>query len=165
MPIVGERKRGRDIGVKSKTEGSRWYIWTICPECSKSRWAQERETFKPRYTGGMCLSCIASRKGEHNRNWKGGIKQAHGYILIKNPGHPRASSQGYVREHILVWEQFAGKSLPDGWVVHHFNGIKNDNRPSNLLAMPNKKHGLFISSLQKRIFELEAKLMNQGVLL
>lgn len=165
MPIAGDRKRGRDIGVKSKTEGSRWYIWTMCPECLKSRWVQERETFKPRYTGGICLSCIARRKGEKNRNWKGGIKQAHGYILIKKPDHPRASSQGYVREHILVWEQSTGKLLPDGWVIHHFNGIKNDNRSVNLLAMPNKKHGLFISSLQKRIFELEAKFKNQGVLL
>jgi len=165
MPAIGERKRGRDIGVKSKTEGSRWYIWTICPDCRKSRWVQERETFKPRYTGGGCLSCVASRKGEQNRNWKGGIKHSYGYILVSAPNHPRASSQGYVREHIPIWEQANGKQLPEGWLVHHYNGIKNDNRPSNLLAMPNKKHEFFISSLQKRIFELEAKLNNQGVLI
>ena len=30
---------------------------------------------------------------------------------------------------------------------------------------PDKKHELFISSLQKRIFDLEAKLKNQEVLL
>lgn len=88
-----------------------------------------------------------------------------GYILVRKPEHHRASKEGYVREHILVWKQSTGNLLPDGWVVHHYNGIKNDNRPKNLLAMPNKKHGLFISSLQKRIFELEAKMNNQGVLI
>ena len=64
-----------------------------------------------------------------------------------------------------MWEQANDKPLPEGWVIHHYNGIKNDNRSSNLLAMPNKKHGLFISSLQKHIFKLEAQLKNQGVLL
>jgi len=65
----------------------------------------------------------------------------------------------------LIWEKANGKQLPEGWIIHHYNGIKDDNRPSNLLAMPNKKHGLFISLLQKRIFELEAKLKNQAVLI
>ena len=165
MPIAGERKRGRDIGIKSKTETSRWYIWTICPDCQRGRWFQERETLRPRYTGGLCLRCIASRKGEQNRNWKGGIKHSHGYILVSAPNHPRATKQGYVRQHILIWEEAYGKLLPKEWVIHHYNGIKDDNRLGNLLAMPSKKHDIFISSLQKRIFELEAKLKNQGILL
>lgn len=165
MPIPGERQRGKGIGVKSKTEISRWYVWIICPNCQRARWVQERETLRPRYSGGFCLRCIASRKGVDNKNWKGGIKHSHGYILVSVPNHPRASKQGYVREHILVWEQVNNRILPKGWLVHHYNGIKNDNRPTNLLATPNKKHELLISSFQKRIFELEAKLKNQGVLI
>ena len=71
--------------------------------------------------------------------------------------HPRANKQGYVREHILIWEEVHNKSLPDGWVVHHLNGIKSDNRPSNLIALPSKKHRYWIPKLQKRIRELEVE--------
>ena len=158
MPIAGDRQRGRDIGVKSKTEGSRWYVWIVCPECGKSRWVQERETIRPRYTGGLCLSCVASRKGELNQNWKGGIKLSGGYILERCIDHPRVNRYGYVRQHILVWEREHNQRLPDSWIVHHYNGVKNDNRPANLVAMKGKAHDRLIPILQERIAELEKAL-------
>ena len=72
---------------------------------------------------------------------------------------------GYVLEHILVWETYHNKSLPKGWEVHHYNGVKDDNRPSNLFAKSKKQHRLVIPELQKRIQELEALLNNQQQLL
>lgn len=161
MPRVGERKRGKEISNKI-IEGSRWYIWAECIKCRKGRWIQERYNRAKRFTG-LCHSCRSHLLGK--ANWKGGIKRSHGYILIQVPDHPRASRQGYVREHILIWERANGNSLPEGWVIHHYNGIKHDNRPSNLLAMPNKKHELYICSLQRRIQELEGELARQGLLL
>ena len=85
---------------------------------------------------------IHCKRGESHPNWKGGRrKRVHGYIQLKNPSHPRASKDGgYVFEHILVWERVHDKPLPEGWVVHHLNGITNDNRPQNLVAMPAQKH-------------------------
>lgn len=71
------------------------------------------------------------------------------------PEHPRAYSNGYVTEHILIWEKANNQQLPDNWIVHHLNGIKTDNRPENLLDMPSKKHALLISELEKRIQKLE----------
>jgi len=98
---------------------------------------------------------------EIGRKGKGGRHQSKrdGYVSISNPEHPKADKQGYVLEHILVWEKANNKPLPKGWIVHHLNGIKSDNRPENLLGMPRKDHNsqLQLNALQKRIRDLETK--------
>ena len=53
--------------------------------------------------------------------------------------HIRDSNGKWVLEHRLVWEQHYGP-LSLGWVVHHINGNKHDNRIENLLAMPADLH-------------------------
>uniref|UniRef100_A0A6M3L837 Putative homing endonuclease n=1 Tax=viral metagenome TaxID=1070528 RepID=A0A6M3L837_9ZZZZ len=103
--------------------------------------------------------------GELHWRWQGGRKKPRsGYILLYRPDHPRAVKR-YVPEHILVWEETHHQSLPDGWEVHHINGIKDDNRSKNLLGMRKGKHRLIIPELQKRIQQLEAQLKSQGQLL
>lgn len=71
----------------------------------------------------------------------------------------KADKQGYVLEHILIWEKSNNKPLPGGWIVHHLNGIKSDNRPENLLGMPRKDHNsqLQLNAMRKRIRDLETK--------
>lgn len=93
--------------------------------------------------------------GANHFRWNGGTHLDHGYVRILDKSHPRANSEGYVLEHILVWEKVHNKPLPKGWEVHHLNGIKADNRPTNLKALPSKKHSLIIPELKKRIRELE----------
>jgi len=100
-------------------------------------------------------------KGPNHPNWKGGRHKSHGgYIQVYKPDHPRANIRGYVPEHILVWEEAHGKPLPKAWIVHHLNGIKDDNRPKNLLGMPKKGHSpaLAVKEVQKRLREVEAEL-------
>jgi len=106
-------------------------------------------------------------KGAENPNWEGGRFIKGGYIYVYAPTHPRAegSRKTYVREHILIWEQTHGKALPEGWVIHHLNGIRIDNRPANLVALPSRKHSLILAVKSKRIQELEALLNKQGQLL
>lgn len=79
-------------------------------------------------------------------------------IAVKRPEHARASSKGYVYEHVLVWESVHNRPLPRGWAIHHLNGIKDDNRPENLVAMPEQKHRLVLSMKAQRIRELEEKI-------
>ena len=95
-------------------------------------------------------------KGEFNPRWRGGKTKNHeGYVLVYSPNHPRKHRDQYVFEHILVWEKTHGQPLPAGWVIHHLDGIKDDNRPENLVACPSRRHYDFIKALQTRIAALE----------
>ena len=105
----------------------------------------------------------------HGRNWRGGIsKNDKGYALKWAPDHPRSHNRGYVYEHILVWENTYGKPVPKDYHVHHLNGIKTDNRPINLHAIPNSEHANLAGPYKARIRVLEAEikgLRQQGMTL
>ena len=98
---------------------------------------------------------IAMPSGSNHHFWKGGAYKDRGYIRVLNKNHHRANREGYVLEHIFVWEQYHQKPLPQGWIIHHLNGIKTDNRPENLVATPSKKHSLIIPKLKEKIRRLE----------
>ena len=102
-----------------------------------------------------------AHSGDRNPQYKNGRTQngPEGYVFILKPNHPRAH-QNYVREHLLVWEEANGKPLPEGWVIHHLNGIKNDNRIENLVALPAKKHRYVLRETAKRVRQLEAEVQS-----
>ena len=78
------------------------------------------------------------QKGKGNNNWGGGRwKVPSGYILIWDPEHPNANNDRCVREHILVMEKKLGRYLKEKEIVHHINGIKDDNRIKNLYLFSN----------------------------
>lgn len=139
---------GTEIGCASSHVNWLMDKWHI-PKRNKSQAIklaiEEGRTERPRF--------------ELNANYKGGRINQRGYIAILCPEHPRARN-GYVFEHILVWEKTHGKPVPDGWSVHHLNGIKSDNRPKNLFAVPRKSHhyALLLQGLRKRIRKLEAEI-------
>jgi predicted RNA-binding Zn-ribbon protein involved in translation (DUF1610 family) len=141
----------------------------ICPDCGKKKSGESIRCkscdTKLRWAEGK-MDVLKSSCRERNPSWGGGRnKNKAGYILILKPDHPRAHKTGYVLEHIVVWEQAHGKRLPKGWIIHHLNGIPDDNRPVNLQALPNKKHYLLLQAKAKRIQELEGMLNNQHQLL
>ena len=57
IPIIGERRHGRELGYKSK--GSN-YIWQPCLICGEPRWAACNRYGKPRYE--KCISCSSGDK-------------------------------------------------------------------------------------------------------
>ncbi len=111
-----------------------------------------------------------SKRGEKGHNWKGGrIGDGHGYIYIwVTPESPffsmgamtskkRRHWGAYIREHRLVIAQHLGRCLRKGEIVHHLNGIRDDNRRENLALVSMNSHPkkTLIKQLQIRIRELE----------
>ena len=128
-----------------------------CIDCGKLvDWRSKR--CRPCYN--KWLAKKQRQVGIHSSNWKGGRRKIRGYIYIHAPEHPRHNSSNLIAEHILIWEEANGRPLPKGWVVHHINGIKDDNRSENLFAMPKKNHtsGMLLKEIQKRLRAIETEL-------
>lgn len=154
-----------------------------CSDCFETVRARlNARAFESRHRG-TCMDCgvsITRRKlrckacsnrhrneqytGERNPNWRGGRTTRNGYVFVKG-----ALGRGgrYRGEHRVVWEQTHGHPLPKGWVVHHLNGQKQDNRPGNLAGMPRHAHHKHpreaLVPYEQRIAALERLLARAGV--
>lgn len=87
---------------------------------------------------GIAVASRGPRPGPGNSQWKGGrMVDEDGYILLWVANHPHARMRkkhggGYVLEHRLVMEAHLGRFLLPTEVVHHLNGVNDDNRIENL---------------------------------
>ena len=141
-------KRGSEIG-KSQYDK---YIWTVCEVCGKERWVILKGG-KPKYS--RCFLCGQARRERHPR-WKGGRrKESTGYIsvlLVSNDFfYPMANKQRYVLEHRLVMAKYLKRCLLPWEVVHHRNGIKDDNRLENLELLGSQgRHNVHINKQLKQ---------------
>ena len=116
-----------------------------CPSCGNLM--QRASTF--------CRNCAFI--GNLNGNWKGGkTRHQKGYVMRNMPEHPRANtSKMYVFEHILVMEDYLGRYLDVGEMIHHKNCIKDDNRIENLeLWTTNHPTGCRVSDLLQWAYEI-----------
>lgn len=94
-------------------------------------------------------------RGQRLSNYTGRYVSAyHGYAFVDVPEHPYAN-KGYVAEHRIVVERHLRENDPTSEllvaigenlylspeiVVHHINGVKDDNRLENLAPMTNQEH-------------------------
>ncbi len=168
-PKLGDTVNGTTIGKVTRST----YVWTACPDCAKERWVARRDITK------RCQSCATAVRdltGARNPRWNGGVRQGkdgYRYITVY-PDHPfiamagKAEKHGkhryYIAEHRLVMAQDIGRPLDVWELVHHLNGIKDDNRIENLELLESKKEHLpsmnvqrLVKTLQGRVTLLEAE--------
>jgi len=135
----------RDIKMLEAASG-------VCAKCGK-----QLHSRKSTY----CQRCLPRTTGEKSQNWRGGrtnVGKGYRQIYI---GRVNGKTQ-YKLEHHLVWEQTHKRPLPKGYLVHHLNGIKDDNRPENLVAILRNKHSVWtlVELAQVRIRQLEQLHLN-----
>lgn len=79
-------------------------------------------------------SCTGKRLREKHHNWKGGIVKNYGYVLIR-----KLDGSGYNKQSHLIVEKYLNRLLEKQEVVHHINGIRDDNRLENLYLFSSEK--------------------------
>ena len=76
--------------------------------------------------------------------WKGGeYKGKDGYYYIYAKSHPNPVAGSYIKRATFIMEQKIGRYLTKDEVVHHINGIKDDDRIQNLCVMTKSEHSKF----------------------
>ena len=104
--------------------------------------------------------------GAKHGNWKGGRRKlSGGYIGIwlseDSPFAPMRNHHCQVLEHRLVMAQHLRRCLETHEIVHHINGIRDDNRLENLELFPTSTEHLPSMMMQHKIRELEKQLKLQ----
>lgn len=77
---------------------------------------------------------------DRKHNGKPAKADQHGYVMLWEPHHPNVAMKGWQYEHRLVAEKKLGRPLRSDEQVDHINGVKNDNRPSNLQVLTAGAH-------------------------
>jgi hypothetical protein len=81
---------------------------------------------------------LSGRRGPEHIRWTGGRGYQDGYITVwVGHDHPMADHRGRAKEHRLVMAEHLDRPLAISEVVHHINGIKDDNRIENLMLFKN----------------------------
>ncbi len=62
------------------------------------------------------------------------------YLSVKHIGHPRTNKAGRIMVHRLVVERFLRRFLSPEEIVHHINGVMDDNRINNLMVFKNASY-------------------------
>ena len=98
-------------------------------------------------TAGKSNKYFCSQKCYHlfrSKNIGGALNPRYGgEKIVDGDGYVRIyigykKKRGY--EHRIILENVLNRKLKDNEVVHHINGIKNDNRNCNLLVCSNRYH-------------------------
>lgn len=143
--LPGHRSRLTDYTLRRKPPPSDWVIPSGLCECGcgrKTPIAKCGCATRDQYAG-YPLRYIHGHnpRGKRAGNWKGGrSRDSHGYWWLYRPDHPKAKRNGYLQEHRVIWEETNGRLLHSYEDVHHIDGDRGNNHPSNLVALTKAQH-------------------------
>lgn len=137
MPVLGEQRRGREIGKAPR----QYFRWCSCHRCGNERWVQLGK-------GGpvslMCINCYRIKTRHHTTR----SITDRGYVILsiaedhkyyKMARKPKKFKTALIFEHRLVMAEHIGRLLTREEIVHHKDGNKFNNNIENLeLTSPGK---------------------------
>lgn len=88
-------------------------------------------------------------RGAKAPNWNGGKHMHNGYIEIYAPKHPHKNKRNCIYEHQKVMEDYLGRYLEKGEVVHHKDLCKTNNNIENLQLLTMSEHSKLHAKLRK----------------
>jgi len=138
MPKLNDIKKESDSHKK---------IYIACIDCGKEKWVTLRIKQPRSIRCQPCGAKYAVAHGNKHHCWKGGRrKTSDGYIEVKLQSDsfffPMVNSHICILEHRLIMAKYLGRMLQKWEVVHHKNGIKDDNRLDNLELCTSSGHSL-----------------------
>lgn len=154
---LGEISKACDIGLK----GSEKYEWSACEKCGKERWIRLNKKGDRR--SKYCQSCVMKINRHQSKVAEHGTRTNKGYVrlhksLADPKFHPMANKYGHIPEHRLVMAQNLDRCLFRNEIVHHINGIKDNNRIENLVLLDDSNDHEIITILDSRIRVLEEEM-------
>lgn len=145
-PTIGDTSYGDLIG---KLVGRR-FIWLDCPYCGKERWVAILNG-KP-----QTQRCVQCRQGGSRH------KTGDGYIMVFVPRHDffrgMTTKAGYCLEHRLVMARHLKRCLLPWEIIHHRNGVKDDNRLQNLALLLGQYQHVADTELKRYVRRLEKRI-------
>jgi len=99
---------------------------------NKVKWSEIKEGYKKGDYRRFVFGHYFRLKGTQSVSWKGGIEKGkNGRIRIYQPDYENGGKKRTFRYRLKV-EKLLGKPLPEKAIVHHVNGVRDDNRIENL---------------------------------
>ncbi|MBA7643217.1 hypothetical protein ES703_50936 [subsurface metagenome] len=138
---VRSDNRIENLELRTKTHPKGQSVKEMIEFCTQYLQEYVPETLRPlkKKINGDTLNCECLKKemlqrqtGINNHFRKGGRSLEQGYVTLRMPDHPNARGNGRVFEHVYVMSKHLGRPLRKGEIVHHKNGIRNDDRIENL---------------------------------
>lgn len=130
--------------------------------CSKNCFKLFRRKYTKEHCGKYRKKCrdkILSNKLWFTREYGSEYKNKLGYVTVK-------FGSVNIKKHRLVMMRKLGRELKRWEHVHHINGIRDDNRPENLMLTEIRQHSVITQlstenkKLTDRVFALEEEMRN-----